>query len=154
MSEYTTCDKCDQTMESVYKFCPSCGHKLDDGVRAVMHPYATDSIGTVDAADSNDSTNSSKLKTAKFTSFQLICKSSGAILLFLAVIVLIWFCWSSYVGYLVRFDKPIPETIFSIDSSFFNLSGDNSYPDIFLIIFTLFGLVKVGFWLIELGKKR
>jgi hypothetical protein len=145
MSENTTCDKCQKPVETHYKFCPKCGHNMDEGVRADMYPDTTVSI---------DTTETTKPKAVKFTTIHLISKFLGAILLLLAVIVLIWFSWSSYVGYLVRFNKSIPDTIFSIDGEFFNLTGENKMYNMFLISFILFGLLKTGFWLIKRTKSK
>lgn len=138
MSENTTCDKCNEIAQTEYQFCPVCGHNL---THAKVNELGHDVLR-------------SDLKgSKKMVINQLITKLLGISLLLIGSILLIWFCWSSYVGYFIKFNKPIPDKVFSIDSEFFNLANDNRLYNTFLIVFILFGLIKVGFWLLKHKKK-
>jgi RNA polymerase subunit RPABC4/transcription elongation factor Spt4 len=139
MSKNERCDNCHKTIQSGYKFCPICGHdlssnKIDESTNKVLESE----VGS-----------SEKAKAAKFSVSQIILRSLGISLLMLDLILLVWFCWSAYVGHFVKFNKPVLKTVVSIDGEFFNLAGEDSLYHNFLIALILFGLMKIGFWLIK-----
>ncbi len=137
MTDKIICDKCGVEMQSTYSFCPKCGNNIN----AVIPE--NNSITKIKADQSN---------RHWFLNNQLLLRFLGFTILCFGLVVLIWFCWSSYIGYLVKFNKPIPDTIMSIDAAFFNLSGDDQLYKVYLIIFILFGMLKTGFWLLKRDK--
>lgn len=136
------CNNCHKVIESDYKYCPICGSDL--------------SLAKINATLNKDvlteSDSSKKAIVTKFSVSQIIFKVLGVSLLILDFILLIWFCWSAYVGSFVKFNKPIPKYVFSIDSEFFNTAGTDQMYNIFLIVLIIFGLIKVGFWLLKIKK--
>ncbi len=134
------CDNCRKKVNSDHKFCPSCGVDL----------MYLDRDEKMSKALFSQLGFQEKEVRSNFRSIQLICKIAGAFLLLMDFVLLVWFCWTGYIGNLVKFDKPLPKYVFSIDSEFFNLAGPNSYFHIFLLIAVLFGLLKVGFWLLSI----
>lgn len=130
------CNNCQKIIESDYKFCPLCGYDL--------LLADTNNKESLDQSDILEKTAVRKLNVS-----QVIFKTLGIILLALDAFVLIWFCWSGYVGHFVKFNKPVPKEVFNIDGQFFNLAGTDQIYKTLLIILILFGFIKVGFWLIK-----
>lgn len=134
-----TCSNCQKVIESDYKFCPLCGYDL--------LLVDTNNKESLDQSDVLEKTAVRKLNVG-----QVIFKTLGIILLVVDALVLIWFCWSGYVGHFVKFNKPVPKEVFNIDGQFFNSAGDNQMYNTLLIILILFGLLKIGFWLLKTKK--
>lgn len=134
------CDNCHELVQSDYKFCLVCGHEISQFKNdETMNNKLLSELGFTEEEE-----------PSKFNVSQLICKVLGVSLLILDLIVLIWMGWSGSVGFYVKHNKPIPESILSIDGEFFNLSGADMLYHTFLLVLIIFGVLKIGLWLLNI----
>lgn len=136
-----TCGNCQNKVDSGFRFCPKCGETI-----------ATSILNSQKDIEKVSDLNHSKQSIIRATEITL--KVLGTFLLLLDFIILVWFCWSGYVGHFVKFNKPVPKEVVNIDGEFFNTAGPDQLYYVFLIVLIMFALIKIGFWLIKLKVNK